>query len=420
MHNIASTLQPEQIHLSITRSSSEMVIMWCTKQPTSVPQCQYSFVASLNPQDNDSEQDNSLYIASAVSKVVEGQQTIYTATLINLQPNALYAYKVGDWDSNVFSKEYRFATRHYGPFPFTMVMFSDFKILDEENKQHQLMKRLEDNMSLFDIILEFGDICYADGSKEIWDKFFNRIQPIATSKPWMVAVGKHEDEGEHGFSAFENRFKMPGVNNFWYSFNYGYAHFLVISTEHDLSPGSPQYQFIVSDLEKANKLRSEVPWIIITGHRALYGSNKRYKPRAKLQREVLVPLIDTYSIDIALFGHCHAYERTHPLYNGQIDPRGTVYLLALTGTQLDKDWEVQPQWSAYRTAHHGYGLLHVKSRKKLRYCYHRVSDGKMWDSFTLTKRKNNKKKISYDYENKFLKNWINTSNDNTEHCNSTL
>jgi len=163
-----------------------------------------------------------------------------------------------------------------------------------------------------------------------------------------------------------------------------------------------------------------VPWIIITGHRALYGSNKRYKPRAKLQREVLVPLIDTYSIDIALFGHCHAYERTHPLYNGQIDPRGTVYLLALTGNQLDKDWEVQPQWSAYRTAHHGYGLLHVKSRKKLRYCYHRVSDGKMWDSFTLTKRKNNKKKISYDYENKFLKNWINTSNDNTEHCNSTL
>jgi len=234
--------------------------------------------------------------------------------------------------------------------------------------------------------------------------FFNHIQPIAASKPWMVTVGNHEKEGDLKFAAFENRFKMPGNNNFWYSFNYGFAHILVISTEHDLLPGSEQHQFIVSDLEKANKYRREVPWIILTGHRALYGSNKRWfhKEKAQQQRDNLLPLIDKYSVDIAIFGHCHAYERTHPLYNDEIDPKGTVYLLAgVAGAELDKDWELQPQWSAYRTAHHGYGLLHVKSHDKLRFCYHRERDGKMWDAFTLTKRKN-KKKIAYDYENKFF------------------
>eukprot|EP01124_Arcella_intermedia_P030604 TRINITY_DN6732_c0_g1_i2.p1 TRINITY_DN6732_c0_g1~~TRINITY_DN6732_c0_g1_i2.p1 ORF type:complete len:150 (+),score=32.15 TRINITY_DN6732_c0_g1_i2:171-620(+) len=124
-------------------------------------------------------------------------------------------------------------------------------------------------------------------------------------------------------------------------------------------------------------------------------------------RQILTPIIDKYGVDLALFGHCHAYERTHPMYAGEIDPRGTIYLLAgVAGAELDKIWEVQPQWSAYRTAHHGYGLLHVKSKKKLRYCYHRERDGKMWDAFTLIKRENNKKKVSYDYENKFLKNWI--------------
>lgn len=61
------------------------------------------------------------------------------------------------------------------------------------NKQ-QIIKRLEDNISQFDIILEFGDICYADGDQEIWDKFFNHIQTIAACKPWMVTVGNHEKE----------------------------------------------------------------------------------------------------------------------------------------------------------------------------------------------------------------------------------
>jgi len=211
----------------------------------------------------------------------------------------------------------------------------------------------------------------------------------------MVTVGNHEFEGEYGFAAFEHRFKMPGQNNFWYSFNYGYAHFLVISTEHPLDQGSPQHEFIISDLEKANRYRETVPWIILTGHRALYGSNSRWfhKIKAQRYRAILTPIIDKYSVDLALFGHCHAYERTHPMYQGEIHPRGTIYLLAgVAGAELDKDWEVQPQWSAYRTAHHGYGLLHVKSNKKLRFCYHRERDGKMWDAFTLIKRENKKKK----------------------------
>uniref|UniRef100_A0A6B2L7Y6 Calcineurin-like phosphoesterase domain-containing protein n=1 Tax=Arcella intermedia TaxID=1963864 RepID=A0A6B2L7Y6_9EUKA len=309
----------------------------------------------------------------------------------------------------MFSQEYHFNTRQYGTFPFTMVTFADFKISEEVTKQKQVIKRLVRNLAQFDIILEFGDICYADGNQAVWDSFFNHIQPIAACKPWMVTVGNHEKEPVHEFLAFENRFKMPGSNNFWYGFNYGFAHFLVISTEHTLAPGSPQYEFIIADLEKAQANRDVVPWIILTGHRALYGSNARWfhKAKAETMRQILTPIIDKYGVDLALFGHCHAYERTHPMYAGEIDPRGTIYLLAgVAGAELDKIWEVQPQWSAYRTAHHGYGLLHVKSKKKLRYCYHRERDGKMWDAFTLIKRENNKKKVSYDYENKFLKNWI--------------
>jgi len=271
------------------------------------------------------------------------------------------------------------------------------------------MTRLYHNLKEFDLILQFGDISYANGDQRIWDIFFNHIQPIAAVKPWMVTVGNHEKEKNIGFESFDNRFTMPGTSNYWYSFDYGYAHYCIVSTEHAISEGSEQYNWVINDLRIANRNRHICPWIILSGHRALYGTNVRWfqKEKAKILRETLVPIIDKYGVDLALFGHCHAYERTHPLKENNIDPYGTVYLLAgVAGAKLDKEFLPQTQWSAYRTAHHGYGLLHIKNAKKLRFCYHRERDGMMWDSFTIKRKRNGKKEIYYDYENKFLSGWI--------------
>jgi len=272
------------------------------------------------------------------------------------------------------------------------------------------MARLSHNLSEFDLIIQFGDLSYADGDQFIWDSFFNHIQPIASVKPWMVSVGNHEKEkNREPFETFDNRFTMPGTHKYWYSLDYGFVHYSIISSEHNIEEGSDQYTWLENDLRVANKNRLVRPWLILIGHRALYGSNKRWfhSEKCKKLRKNLVPLIDKFSVDLCLFGHCHAYERTHPLKRGQIDPSGTVYLLAgVAGATLDKEFHPQPQWSAYRTAHHGYGLLHVKNGQKLRYCYHRERDGMMWDSFTIKKKRNGKKEIYYDYENKFLSGWI--------------
>lgn len=57
---------------------------------------------------------------------------------------------------------------------------------------------------------------------------------------------------------------------FRYSWNYGLVHFIAISTEHDYSPGSPQYVWLENDLQSVN--RSKTPWVVIAGHRAMYCS----------------------------------------------------------------------------------------------------------------------------------------------------
>ena len=47
--------------------------------------------------------------------------------------------------------------------------------------------------------------------------------------------------------------------NYWYSYDHGPIHFLAYSTERDYAPGSPQYNFIQSDLASVN--RSQTPWV---------------------------------------------------------------------------------------------------------------------------------------------------------------
>ena len=59
------------------------------------------------------------------------------------------------------------------------------------------------------------------------------------------------------------RFNMPGNGNslYWYSFDYGSVHFTVMSSEHNFTAGSPQYEWLEKDLASVN--RSVTPWIVV-------------------------------------------------------------------------------------------------------------------------------------------------------------
>ena len=53
-----------------------------------------------------------------------------------------------------------------------------------------------------------------------------------------------------------------------YSIDHGPVHFLQFSTEHDFSPGSEQFAWIVSDLKTVDRRRT--PWLIAGFHRPFY------------------------------------------------------------------------------------------------------------------------------------------------------
>jgi len=265
----------------------------------------------------------------------------------------------------------------------------------------------DNNKNRFDMILHVGDIAYAgvdccDEFEVIWDIWFNQVQPLTSLVPYMTTVGNHESY--FNFTSYNSRFRMPGNEsggngNFWWSLDFGFIHFISISSEHPYSPGTPQFAWIISDLENATANRNNIPWIIMSAHRPFYCSNdfeySDHIPGAGLLA-ALETVLRQYQVDLTLTGHVHSYERTYPVFNGTVignitnthlfvNPQATIHVVQGVGGALySYGWEPLPVWSACRTCYYGYSQMHVNSTT-LQYLYYEESSGGLVDNFTIIK-----------------------------------
>ena len=79
-----------------------------------------------------------------------------------------------------------------------------------------------------------------------------------------------------------------------------------MSTEHDFQIGSTQYNFLLADLKAVN--RSITPWIIFSGHQAMYinsyynSGNASDLVVANLMRKNLEPLFMKYKVNLGVYG----------------------------------------------------------------------------------------------------------------------
>ena len=133
------------------------------------------------------------------------------------------------------------------------------------------------------------------------------------------------------FSIIVNHFRMPseesgGVGNFWYSFDYGLAHFIMIDSETDFPVGiqSPdeaggydagansgpfgypnqQYDWFESDLASVN--REKTPWVIVGLHRPWYVGAQNDSGDVCLPcQQAFEPLMIKYGVDLYMQGHVH-------------------------------------------------------------------------------------------------------------------
>jgi hypothetical protein len=104
----------------------------------------------------------------------------------------------------------------------------------------------------------------------------------------------------------------------------GLMHMVGMSTEHDFSECSEQYQFLENDLRTVN--RTETPWVIFNGHRAMYvnsnfaAQNLSFSDGAVQTQLILKiePLLFKYKVNAAFWGHNHVFQRQSALYNASV------------------------------------------------------------------------------------------------------
>ncbi|XP_062168602.1 probable inactive purple acid phosphatase 27 [Alnus glutinosa] len=356
------------------------------------------------------------------------QGFIHTSFLKNLWPNSLYTYRMGHLLSNgscIWSKTYSFKS---SPYPGQdslqrVIIFGDMGKAERDgsneysdyqpgslNTTDQLIKDLKN----YDIVFHIGDISYSNGYVSQWDQFTAQVEPIASTVPYMVASGNHERDwpdsgsfyqntdsgGECGVFA-ETMFYVPAENRakFWYSTDYGMFHFCIADSEHDWREGTEQYKFIKHCLASAD--RRKQPWLIFAAHRVLgYSSSNWYAEEGAFEepmgRESLQKLWQKYRVDVAFFGHIHNYERTCPIYQNQCvnsekshysgTMNGTIHVVVGgAGSHLSKFTTAIPNWSIYRDHDFGFGKLTAFNHSYLLFEYKKSSDGKVYDSFTISR-----------------------------------
>ncbi|MCX5697349.1 MAG: metallophosphoesterase [Candidatus Omnitrophica bacterium] len=152
-----------------------------------------------------------------------------------------------------------------------------------------------------EIIFRVGDLV-DDGEDPAQWKLFNEIEAnLLKSTEYFPVLGNHEKNSPLYFK----NFKIPN-NGHWYSVDREGVHFIVLDSNSDLSAGSEQYQWLVSDFRS---IPASSRFRIVLFHQPLFSASKAHGDDEKHIGGFLLPLFKEYNVNLVLNGHVHCYQR---------------------------------------------------------------------------------------------------------------
>lgn len=272
------------------------------------------------------------------------EMSVHTVKLTQLMPGTDYQYRVGS-EKN-WSDWHSFKTEAQDAGVFKAIIFGDSQSSDYDvwEKTAQAAWQSHADASFF---MNMGDLVDIGSHYDQWKSWFNGGAGMLTAIPVAPISGNHENYLPGGTfapaSLYLALFSLPengpeGLEGQAYSFDYGNVHFIALdSQEQELDSFEPQLiakqqKWLEQDLKATQK-----PWKIVIVHRSLFKNNSSGAPNEIGER--LLPIIDSYGVDIVFSGHIHTYGRTVALYGqkpANKGEKGTVYIS--TGRSGDKTW----------------------------------------------------------------------------------
>lgn len=218
----------------------------------------------------------------------------------------------------------------------------------------------------YDALVSLGDFSYSNGFAQVYDDFFRLMQKhgVTTSVPSIVTPGNHENV--YAFAAYLDRFLMvpssleyqrPGRsfyhqrngNVHWISLNFenasGFPDWYV-PPEHYSPLSEQEFAWLEDTLVGIRENKKAGEWIAVIAHRPLYctvatcgflaqvfGKEDcaNYRTTACNQTatalrnsknaagKTMEELFLEYRVDLVFGAHVHAYERSFPTFQGNIE-----------------------------------------------------------------------------------------------------
>ncbi len=173
-----------------------------------------------------------------------------------------------------------------------------------------------------DLWMMLGDNAYAVGSdQEYQTGMFDMYPELLRQTGVWSTLGNHDSysfDSNTQQHPYYDIFTLPAAaqvggiasgTEAYYSFNQANIHFIVLdSQESNHALGSPMLNWLVSDLQA-----NSADWTIAVWHHPPYSKGSHdsdYEARMVEMRTNVIPILDTYGVDLVLSGHSHSYERS--------------------------------------------------------------------------------------------------------------
>lgn len=261
---------------------------------------------------------------------------IHTVELTGLKPKTDYDFRFGE-----SSREFKFRT-------MPQDLSQPVRFIEGGDVYHQRdwMDHMNELAAKFDpaFVVIGGDLAYAhsNGKTETenvqrWYDFFDSwknktVAPDGRLIPLLATLGNHEVRGYWGKTpasalGFYASFSMPGPQGYNVLDFGNYLSLVLLDSGHTHPIAGAQTDW----LKKTLAARKNVPHVFPFYHVPAYPScrDDEVGENSDLTQEVRkfwCPVFEKNGVRVSFEHHDHAFKRTKPMWQGQVNPKGIIYL----------------------------------------------------------------------------------------------
>jgi len=326
---------------------------------------------------------------AVTTELESGTHKVYyhSVNFMNLLPDTLYAYRVGNGDS--WSEWFHFRTASTRPDPFSFIYFGD-----AQNHIQSLWSRsvraalLHSPGSRF--MIHVGDMVESGDSDNEWRQWFNAAGWIFAMVPSIPAAGNHEYKKRGRSSKSLSPYWLPqfmlpengvaGLKETVYYLDYQGVRIVVLNSNRKLKK---QARWLETILEQ-----NPNHWTVVVFHHPVHAAY--YLKNEKELRTIWKPLFEKYEVDLVLQGHEHLYARAVGQVNNEKQIHGPVYITSVSGPKMYKSRS--SQW-ADRFGENIQLFQVISVSRNILYYQSLTVTGELYDAFNLLKENNGKKML---------------------------